>query len=362
MAYFKIETDRKGKLKARIQVSGKDYETGKAKIFTKKVYNEDNLTEAKFRKYVDKVAIAFEEEIAKAYSEQKTVANNKVLTFSELAEEWVQSVKANLSYNYYLHAQDATSRFNKFLIEKRLDKKPISGITVRDVQLYLNSFLTGYAKTVSVVKMKKDFPKEVNFRQLARDGVITRCSSYGMRRKANNITEEIGRKICAECKLDFDEYFEITTENHPYAHETIKGHRRVLRTLFNEALRYEWIMKNPVCATKIGSGNNNSSLREIPEKEVLSFAEAKTFLKALNGIPDEYIYKRIPIEIMLLTGVRQGEMNGLRWADVDFEKGVLHIRRNRLSAKGMIYEKEPKTKTSKRDIPMPQMLIEDLRR
>ncbi len=362
MAYFKIETDRKGKLKARIQISGKDYETGKAKIFTKKVYNNDNLTEAKFRKYVDKIAIAFEEEVARAYHEQKTVANNKVLTFSELAEEWVQSIKANLSYNYYLHAQDATSRFNKFLIEKHLDKKPISEITVRDVQLYLNSFLTGYAKTVSVVKMKKDFPKEVNFRQLARDGVITRCSSYGMRRKGNNITEEIGRKICAECKLDFDEYFEITTENHPYAHETIKGHRRVLRTLFNEALRYEWIVKNPVCGTKIGPGNSNSSLREVPEKEVLSFAEAKTFLKALNDIPDEYIYKRIPIEIMLLTGVRQGEMNGLRWSDVDFEKGVLHIRRNRLSAKGMIYEKDPKTKTSKRDIPMPEMLMEDLHR
>ena len=67
MAYFKIETDRKGKLKARIQISGKDYETGKAKIFTKKVYNNDNLTEAKFRKYVDKIAIAFEEEVARAY-------------------------------------------------------------------------------------------------------------------------------------------------------------------------------------------------------------------------------------------------------------------------------------------------------
>ena len=362
MAYFKIETDRKGRLKARIQVSGKDYATGKAKIFTKKVYNDDNLTEAKFRKQVDKIALAYEDEVLKAYAEQKSVVHNKVLTFIELADEWIANIKANLSYNYFVRATKSCERFNDFLKTRNLDNKPISEITVRDVQLFFNSFASGYAKAVAVVKMKKDFPKEVNFRKLARDGVITRCSSYGMRRKGNNITEEIGRKICAEYKLDFDDYFEIVNENHPYAAETVKGYRRILRALFNEAVRYEWITQNPVSKTKIGAGNSNLSLREISEKEVFNFAEAQSFLKTLNEIPDEYIYKRIPIEIMILTGVRQGEMNGLRWSDVDFEKGVIHIRRNRLPAKGTVYEKEPKTKTSKRDIPMPEMLIRDLRK
>ena len=76
MAYFKIETDRRGKLRARIQVSGKDYATGKSKIYTKKVYNDDNLTEAKFRKQVDKLAIAFEDEVARAYAEQETVVRD----------------------------------------------------------------------------------------------------------------------------------------------------------------------------------------------------------------------------------------------------------------------------------------------
>ena len=43
---------------------------------------------------------------------------------------------------------------------------------------------------------------------------------------------------------------------------------------------------------------------------------------------------------MLLTGLRLGEVCGLRWSDVDFNRGVLHIRRNRLPAKGFVYEKE----------------------
>ena len=36
--------DKKGRLKARIQVSGKDVATGKLKVFVKKVYNDDGLT------------------------------------------------------------------------------------------------------------------------------------------------------------------------------------------------------------------------------------------------------------------------------------------------------------------------------
>ena len=51
-----------------------------------------------------------------------------------------------------------------------------------------------------------------------------------------------------------DEYFETVVIEKPYAAETIKGYRRILRALFNEAVRYEWINKNPVCATKVGRG------------------------------------------------------------------------------------------------------------
>ena len=217
-----------------------------------------------------------------------------------------------------------------------------------------------YAKQVSVVRLKQELPKTVNFRQLARDGVITRCSSYGMRRKGNNITEGTAKKMCEAYELPFDEYFEIATANHAYSPETIKGQRRVLRTLFNEAVRYDWITKNPVCSTKIGAGNSNSCLREVPEKEVYSFAEAKEFLKALGEITDEFIFKRIPLEIMILTGLRLGEVCGLRWSDVDLEKGILHVRRNRLRATGFVYEKAPKTKTSIRDVPIPENLVADL--
>ena len=361
MAYFKITSNKKGELQAKIQVSGKNVATGDNKIFVKRVYNTDGLTEAKFKKQVEKISIEFEEDVLRAYKEETTVLRTKVLTFSELMREWQENIKANLSISYYLRTQEVGKKFNAFLVKQHLDDKPISAITVRDVQMFLNGFTQKGYQGVPTVKVKKDFPKTVNFRELARERIITRCSSYGMRRKGNSIEKQTAIAICKNCNIAFEEYFEEVTNTKKYAVETIKGYRRVLRTLFNEAVRYEWIAKNPVCSTKIGAGSSNTSLRAVPEKEVFSFAETREFISKLNELAPEDIYKKIPIKLMLLMGMRTAEVCGLRWSDIDFKKKTIRVNRNRLYTKEFgIYEKEPKTATSLRDIPMPDALINDL--
>ena len=361
MAYFKIEEDRKGNLKARIQVSGKDAQ-GKPKLYLKRVYNEDNLTPAKFKKYVDRIATEFEASIFEQIKEEQAIIHDRILTFSELAEEWLVTIKANLSINYFHRARHTTELFQEYLQEINLDKKPISEIKVRDVQLFLNRFMTMSIKSKEVVALKKELPKSISFRALAKEKVMARCSSYNLKRKGGNVTKESAEKVCELHNLDFNEYFEDKTETKGYSVETIKGHRRALRTLFNEAVRYEWITVNPVCKTKIGSGGGNTCLREIEEKEVFSFEESKDFLKVLDNLPEDLIYKRVPIKIMFYSGVRVAELNGLRWSDIDFEKRLIHVRRNRLVSKETgIYEKSPKTKTSLRDIPIPDALYKELK-
>lgn len=65
-------------------------------------------------------------------------------------------------------------------------------------------------------------------------------------------------------------------------------------------------------------------------------------------------HRRVTLKFMVLTGMRMAELHGLRWSDFDFEKRLVLIRRNRFSADGFgVYEKDPKSKTSKRDIPPP---------
>lgn len=94
---------------------------------------------------------------------------------------------------------------------------------------------------------------------------------------------------------------------------------------------------------------------------MFSFGEVQDFLEALDSMPEESINYHVCLKVLLFTGVRIGEMNGLRWSDIDFEKRLVHVKRNKqYSPKLGVYEKEPKTKNSVRDIPIPSALYEAL--
>lgn len=202
-------------------------------------------------------------------------------------------------------------------------------------------------------------PSDINLGELVKENVITSHVPRDINKKT--ITMENAERLCKLCNLIFDEYFACIPEEKGYASYSIKGYRRLLRTIFNEAIRFEWITKNPVCATKVGS--NNMCLRPVHEKEVFSIQEAKNFLHNLDNVDEENFHKAIVIKFMLLTGVRQAEMLGIRWSDIDFERGIVHIRRNRMYDVDLgYYEKSPKTKTSIRNIPLSQNLISDLKK
>ena len=114
MAHYKIEENRQG-LVAKIQVFTKD-KSGKYKIISKRVYNENNLSAAKFEKYIEKISIQFEDEVLKAYKDKLTENRFKVLTFEQLGQEFVDNIKKNLSISYYDIAKDVVKRFNNYLI------------------------------------------------------------------------------------------------------------------------------------------------------------------------------------------------------------------------------------------------------
>lgn len=94
MAYSKITTNKRGVLQAKIQAYGLDPMTGKSKLYVKTVHNTDNLSEAKFKKYVAKAEIEFEESIKLTgkTSEIEKTSTDGVLTFTQLVKEWKTSV------------------------------------------------------------------------------------------------------------------------------------------------------------------------------------------------------------------------------------------------------------------------------
>ena len=69
---------------------------------------------------------------------------------------------------------------------------------------------------------------------------------------------------------------------------------------------------------------------------------------------------RTAVYIALLTGMRRGEICALRWEDVDLDAMEIRVRRSVGIGKGGAYEKPPKTLSSIRVVPIPNMLSEVL--
>ena len=67
--------------------------------------------------------------------------------------------------------------------------------------------------------------------------------------------------------------------------------------------------------------------------------------------------------VAVSTGLRQGELLGLAWTDIDFEGGTLTVRRSlALTADGGYGLSEPKSAKSRRTLPLPTVAREALRR
>lgn len=68
------------------------------------------------------------------------------------------------------------------------------------------------------------------------------------------------------------------------------------------------------------------------------------------------------IDMELCLGLRRGELLGLWWQDIDWEKNQVHIVRNRVVVNGKSVMKEPKTANSVRTIDVPAQLMQKLRK
>lgn len=108
------------------------------------------------------------------------------------------------------------------------------------------------------------------------------------------------------------------------------------------------------------------SKQEKKDLDVLSKADQKKFMEHLRN---NFTFKNLGIFICLSTGMRIGEICGLRWCDVDTVEGVIKVRHT--LQRIYIIEGEtrhtellldtPKTANSVRDIPMSSDLLKMLK-
>lgn len=114
------------------------------------------------------------------------------------------------------------------------------------------------------------------------------------------------------------ERFYKTMQTNGSAPATAHQAHRTIRTALNEAVRRGHLAKNPATLAKA------PRLTE-EEIEPYNVDEIRRLLEAAGKGKNSARWA-----IALALGLRQGEALGLKWSDVDFETGVLRVRRSRL--------------------------------
>jgi integrase len=92
------------------------------------------------------------------------------------------------------------------------------------------------------------------------------------------------------------------------------------------------------------------------ERRTLTAEEARRFLETARGDRFEAIYS-----LVMTTGLREGELLGLRWRYVDLERGALQVRGNVQRIEGKPVVKEPKNESSARQVLLTKVAVDALR-
>jgi len=130
------------------------------------------------------------------------------------------------------------------------------------------------------------------------------------------------------------------------SNRTVQYHHRVLSRALKIAVRWHIIEENPCKYVDAPS----------VKKKKASSIDIKDIKKIINAAKDTWLYEILMVG--LFTGMRRGEILGLKWDNIDFDKRLLKVRWQvqHIRNKG-IFIRELKTDSSYREIDIPDNIV-----
>ncbi len=130
--------------------------------------------------------------------------------------------------------------------------------------------------------------------------------------------------------------------NEALSKATIVFTKTLLNGCFKKAMQLKMISTNPVVYAEV------PKCKEKVEKKVFTKEEQKKFLEYAKKS-----YLGEMFQLILWTGLRIGEVRGLRYCDIDWEKRILTVNHTLVwTSENGYFLDSPKTKSSKRNIPL----------
>jgi len=128
-------------------------------------------------------------------------------------------------------------------------------------------------------------------------------------------------------------------EEMQYAPATKTKIKGVFGTLFRHGMRYQWASTNPIALVRCSS-------KRVEAPDILTPEEIRAILGELSEPA------RTVTILAAITGMRRGELFGLKWEDLDFVRRTIRIVRSLVDQ----VEGKPKTEASRKPLPMSDAL------
>ena len=169
----------------------------------------------------------------------------------------------------------------------------------------------------------------------------------------------IGDKLVTKLKKsDVKTYYIYLADERGLKASTIDGVHTVLHQVLDMAVDDNYIRNNP--SDRVLKELKQSYFAKTEKRMALTRAEQDLFLDFLKN-SRIYSHWYSVFAVMLGTGLRVGELTGLRWCDIDLENGVIDVNhtliyyshRSADSKQGCYFNiNTPKTAASNRQVPM----------
>jgi integrase len=118
--------------------------------------------------------------------------------------------------------------------------------------------------------------------------------------------------------------------------------------ILNTAVQWQVLESNPAARIKPP---------KVPRHIAHSFDDIQT-RELIQMLEDEPLKYKTAIILLIYSGLRLGELNGLMWSDIDFDNGTLSVGRSSAYLPGSgVYIKETKNESSTRVIKLPEQMF-----
>ncbi len=169
----------------------------------------------------------------------------------------------------------------------------------------------------------------------------------------------IGKKrVCDLKKSDVKRYYNYLVDERHLQASTIDSIHTILHQVLQLAVDDDYIRNNP--SDNVMKELKQSHVFKTEKRRGLTVPEQNLFLEYLKSTPQNQQWYPV-FAVMVGTGLRVGEVTGLRWSDIDLENGIIDVNHTLVyydhrpadSKSGCYFNvHSPKTAAGVRQVPM----------